>query len=182
VIDYLKKYVTDKGFDLPRLLHDDFFLAIKVTFNAGYYISAAKLLVSFIDTMGYLESGDGGAVAFRGWLDKHVDMRSLNITSEELWEHRNSLLHMSTLNSRKVSGGHVRRLVAYVGQLPPSWPSEDKEAKWFNLLGLIQAVAQGIGHYTQTMSQSPERRSTFIERYDHILSDSRVQRFELPGS
>ena len=161
MVDYLKKYLTDKGFDLPRLLHDDFFLAIKLTFNTGYYISAAKLLVSFIDTMGYLESGDGGADPFRRWLDQHVDLRSLNITSEELWEHRNSLLHMSTLNSRKVSGGHVRRLIAYVGQLPPGSPSEDKEAKWFSLLGLIQAIAQGISHYIQTTGQAPERWPVF---------------------
>lgn len=182
MIDYLKKYVSDGAFDIPRMLNDDFFLAIKLTFNAGYYISATKLLVSFVDTMGYLESGDGGFPAFTSWLDRHVDMKSLGISSEELWEHRNSLLHMSTLSSRKVKGGKVRRLVAYVGQLPPGVPSEDPEAKWFNLYGLIQAVGQGIGSYIRAMDSTEHTRLQFIERYDHVLSDTRVQRIEYKSS
>lgn len=164
------------------MLNDDFFLAIKLTFNSGYYISSTKLLVSFIDTMGYLDSGEGGGEAFTNWLAKHVDLSALGISSEELWEYRNSLLHMSTLNSRKVKAGKVRRLVAYVGELPIGVPAEDAESKWFNLFGLIQAVGQGIGSYIKTMDAKPETRMQFIERYDHVLSDTRVQRIELQSS
>ena len=178
-MDYLKKYVSDGYFDIPRMLHDDFFLTIKLMFNSRYFISAAKLLVSFIDTMGYLESGDGGPQPFMRWLDSYVDLMNIGVTSEELWEHRNSLLHMSTLNSRKVTGGTVRRLVAYVGELPPGDPSEDAEAKWFNLHALLLAVGEGIGNYIKSMEATQESRKQFIERYDHILSDTRFSVFEL---
>lgn len=179
MIDYLKNYVSDEGFDVPRMLNDDFFLAIKMLFNAGYYISAAKLLVSFVDTMAYLESGDGGGPAFQKWVSNHVDLASLGITVEELWEHRNSLLHMSTPNSRKVTAGKVRRLVAYIGQLPPGSPSEDAEAKWFDLFGLIRAVAKGVERYIISMNAEPASLVLFCERYDHVLSDTRVLKLEL---
>lgn len=178
MIDYLSKYVSGDKFDIPRLLNDDFFLAIKLTFNAGYYISAAKLLMCFIDTMAFLESGEGGAVPFKSWLDTHVSLSTLGVTSEEIWEHRNSLLHMSTLNSRRVRDGKVSRLVAYIGELPPGSPTRDAEAKWFDLYGLIQAVTKGIESYLKTMLGSPDSRSTFIARYDQILSDARYSRFE----
>jgi hypothetical protein len=40
-VDYLPKYMTDEGFDFPRLL-----------FNHRHYVSAAKLLMTFIDKIG----------------------------------------------------------------------------------------------------------------------------------
>lgn len=173
-MDYLKKYVSEEGFDVPRMLNDDFFLAIKTLLKAGYFISAAKLLVSFIDTMAYLEYGDGGGPAFKKWVSSYVDLGSLGITDEELWEHRNSLLHMSTLSSRKVSVGKVRRLVAYVGQLPSGSPSEDLEAKWFDLLWLIQAVAKGLELYIVSINEDSANWVLFCERYDQVLSDTRI--------
>lgn len=177
MIDYLQKYVTERRFDVPRMLNDDFFLAIKVLLNAGYYISATKLLLSFIDTMSYLEYGDRDNRQFKEWLDCYVDLQGVGVTSEQLWEHRNSLLHMSTLNSRKVADGSVRRIVAYVGQLPPGSPTSDTEADWFSLLGLYHAVARGLERYIQDLSSNTDRLLAFMTRYDHILSDTRLAEF-----
>lgn len=56
--DWITKYTRDGAFDLPQLIHDDYFLAIKLTFNAGLYVSATKLLVSCIDSIAYIEYGD----------------------------------------------------------------------------------------------------------------------------
>src|ERR1019366_3532366 len=42
--------VTEAGINISQLIHDDYFLALKVTFNAGLYVSAMKLLVSCIDS------------------------------------------------------------------------------------------------------------------------------------
>lgn len=178
--DYLKKYVTDDGFDIPKLINDDFFLAIKTVFNAGYYISATKLLMSFIDSMAYLEYGDSGSKEFQGWLDSYVDLKNVNVSAGELWEHRNSLLHMTTLNSRKVNAGQVRRLVAYVGiTLRPPLPTEDPEAKWFNLLDLIHVVGRGVGKFVESLKADGEKRMSFIRRYDNVLSDVRYERLQL---
>lgn len=52
--DSLIKYTSDEGIDLPQLIHDDFFLAIKLTFIAGLHVSAAKMLVSCIDSVAYI--------------------------------------------------------------------------------------------------------------------------------
>ncbi|MCL4704303.1 hypothetical protein KJ068_04030 [bacterium] len=173
-LGWLPEYINEEGFDLPQLLNDDFIEAIKLLFNNKFYISATKLIMSFIDTMAYVEFGDGGGQNFKKWLDTYVDLKEINISSEELWEHRNSLLHMSTLSSRKVSAGKVRRLVAYVGMIPKGCPTEDAEAKWFSLWGLIQVLTQGISKYAQSFGKGSLKIDTFVQRYDQVLSDRRL--------
>ena len=116
--DYLSVYLTPDGFDMPRLLNDDFFLGIKLCWNHGRYVSTAKLLMSFLDTVAYLEYGDTPR-NFQRWLDSYANLAAIGVTSEELWEFRNSLLHMTTLDFRKVTAGHVRRLTFYVAQSVP---------------------------------------------------------------
>src|SRR5882724_4472208 len=110
-VDYVRKYMTDEGFDFPRLLNDDFFHPIRLLFNHRHYVSAAKLLMTFIDSVGFLEFGDTGDNAFVKWLDAYADLTAVGVTAEELWEHRNSLLHMSNLDSRRVLAGRITRLM-----------------------------------------------------------------------
>lgn len=66
--DYLESYLTENGFDFPRLFNDDFFDAIRLAYNHRRYVSSLKLLVSFIDTAAYLEFGDTPG-NFQGFLD-----------------------------------------------------------------------------------------------------------------
>ena len=40
--DYLKVYLTETGFDLPRLINDDYLVAIKMLMNERKYVSALK--------------------------------------------------------------------------------------------------------------------------------------------
>ena len=108
--DYLKVYLTDAGLDIPRLIDDDFILAIKTLMNNEKYISALKLILSMIDTLGFIEFGPTND-CFVKWLDKYCAMKDSGVTSEELWELRNSLLHMTNLDSRKVRSGKVERLM-----------------------------------------------------------------------
>jgi hypothetical protein len=179
VSDYLSIYLTDEGFDLPQLLNDDFFLAIKLLFNEGYFVSCAKLIVSFIDTIAFIEYGDV-AGNYQRWLDTYVDLQHVGVTSEELWEYRNSLVHMTNLESRKVMSGKVKRLVPIVigsGSLPVNvadLPAEDDNSKFMDLFRLIQSLSQGAcGKWTQSFNDDREKFRTFIERYDLVISDKR---------
>lgn len=106
-------------------------------------------------------------------------MLPLGITAEELWEHRNSLLHMTNLDARKVVAGRVRRLVFYVGNLPSGSPKEDTEAKWYSFQDLIQAIVKGCGCFLERLSASPELMNAFIQRYDLVVSDTRYPRLAL---
>jgi hypothetical protein len=89
---------------------------------------------------------------------------------------------MSTLNSRNVAAGKVRRLVAYVGILPLGMPSEDKDAKLFSLQSLIVATAEGIQRYIGILNKDRNRFPEFIKRYDHVLSDTRIERLGPEGN
>jgi hypothetical protein len=175
--DYLSTYMTDKGFDFSQLLNDDFFLAIKLLFNHGYFVSCAKLIASFIDTMAFVEYGDVPGNFVR-WLDTYVDLKPVGVTSEELWEYRNSLLHMTNLESRKVLAGKVKKLVPVVinRSLPinvADLPTEDN-SKFFDLYKLIQALSLGAGEkWPQSFNAERDKFKTFIERYDLIISDKR---------
>src|SRR5688572_7521764 len=103
-VDYFGRFFTDEGFDFGGLINADFFQPIRILFQNQHYVSATKLLVVAIDSIAHIEHGDvrGGFVK---WLDQYADLSQLGITAEELWEQRNSLLHMSNLDSRKVQAG-----------------------------------------------------------------------------
>jgi hypothetical protein len=180
-IDYLPKYVTEDGFDVPRLLNDDFFQAIRLLYNNAKYVSAAKLLMTFVDTVGFIEFGDTGENTFRKWLDAYADLTEVGVSAEELWEHRSSLLHMSNLDSRRVRAGAVKRLMSYVGILPPGFPSETYDVKYYNLFALICAVAAACTRWVDSYNRDRSKFDQFLDRYDLIVSDSRVLKFERPG-
>jgi hypothetical protein len=125
-IDYFGKYFTSQGFDLPSLINDDFIVPIRLLFEKKYYISASKLLLIFIDSIGYVEFGESEVNPFKKWLTRYTDLSGVDVTPEELWEHRNSLLHMSNLDSRNIIKGKVKRLICYVGKLPPGISRENQ--------------------------------------------------------
>jgi len=176
MIDYLEHYTTDRGFDISNLINDDYFLSIKLLYNNRHYVSAAKLLFSFIDTIAYLEFGDISK-NFQKWLDCYADLNSVGVNSSELWEMRNSLLHMTNPDSRQVLSGRVRRLVFYVGNLSESAPTEDETAKYFSLNDLIDAIISALQRWFLSFNENRSKMEDFIIRYDRILSDTRYAVF-----
>jgi hypothetical protein len=172
--DYARVYLTDGGFDLARLLNDDYFRAIKLLFNERLYVSAAKLLMSFVDTVSYLHEGDKPG-NFQRWLSAFVDLPSLGITSDEVWELRNSLLHMTNVDSRKVVAGKVRRLLFFVGTMPCGFGPSDREVGYFNLYALIFALTEGLEKWAHCLNKQPSQMPELFERYDRVLSDVRYE-------
>jgi hypothetical protein len=65
--------------------------------------------MSCVDTIAFVEYGDE-ARNFARWIDAYVDLGPHHISSDELWEFRNSPLHMTNLSSRKVLAGSISRL------------------------------------------------------------------------
>lgn len=170
--DWLSGYTTAAGIDLPRLLNDDYFNAIRILFNAAQYVSCMKLLVSFIDTISFLAYGDERSVFIR-WLDTYAQVGRLGITSEELWELRNSLLHMSNLDSRRVVQCKVRRIGFCVARSGTSaLPTED--VAYFNLLDLITEIASATSKWIDGLNADPDSFLAFVFRYDRVVADARV--------
>lgn len=175
--DYLTAYLNDDGFDLPQLLNDDYLHAIKLCWNNRRYVSAAKLLVSFIDTLGFLEFDDTKR-NFQRWLETYAELSTIGITPDELWEFRNSLLHMTNLDSRRVASGAVRRLTFYVGHLPPDFPTELPDTKHFDLWQLLDEIIESVGRFCESFNADRDKFETFIKRYDRIISDFRYLEFD----
>lgn len=109
--DYLQVYLTEGGFDFPQLIQDDYFDAIHLLWNNRKYMSCLKLVFSAIETLGYVEYGPDRNDCFAKWLDDYCDLGKVGVTSDELWELRNSLVHMTNLDSRKVRSGKTHRLL-----------------------------------------------------------------------
>jgi hypothetical protein len=176
VPDYLVHYTTENTFRFTELINDDYFKAIRTLFNAELYVSSAKLLMSCVDTLSFVEYGDVSG-NFTKWLDAFVDLAPHGITSGELWEFRNSVLHMTNLESRRVVSGKVSPIMPYVGgpktmpRLRPNLP------KPFNLYGLINTIGEGIGRWGGAYNADRDKLLKFIERYDTTISDSRMARF-----
>lgn len=174
-VDYIGTYFTEDGFDFPRLINDDFFQPIRIMFQAGYFVSAAKLMMVATDSIGFVEFGDKDAT-FIKWLKRYAQLDPIGITAEELWEHRNGLLHMSNLRSRKVASGAVRALVAYVGQLPPGVELDHAKTGYYDLRALIKEFGDACNRWLKTYDDQREKIDPFVERYDLIASDARMLR------
>lgn len=168
--DYVEKYMVEGGLDVCSMINDDFVLAIKKTWNEKYYTSCLKLLVSFVDTMAYVDNGDSTGTNFKQWLASYVDLSSVGITGDELWEHRNGVLHMTTYDSRKVASGAVMRLMPYVGRTAP--PASDGSFKYYSLYALLMAVMNGMGKYVTAMHSDLAIRGRFCDNYEKTVSDS----------
>jgi len=173
-VDYLKKYMSEQGFDFSRLLNDDFVQPIRLLYNHRHYVSAAKLLMTFIDSVGFLEFGDTGENTFVKWLETYADFKAVGLTPEELWEHRNSLLHMSNLDSRRVLAGKMKRLMFYVGPLPSGIPVESKDTKYYNLFVLMKTMDAACGRWAESFNRNRGKSKQFLDRYDLIVSDERL--------
>lgn len=176
--DYLEKYLTDEGFDIVRLFDDDFLKAIKLLLNNHHYISGLKLIFSMIDSIAYLEFGDSRR-NFIDWLDTYADLAGLEVTSDELWECRNALLHMTGLESRKIRQGNVRKLIPMVGgEIPEFLKNIEPGTGYLNIHQLYLLIVHSFPDWIQTYNENPDKWATFIDRYDEISSESRLSFLE----
>lgn len=172
--DYLVEYTSKEGFRFTDLIHDDYYKAIRTLFNARLYVSCSKLLMSCVDTLAFVEYGDSPG-NFTRWVSTYVDLEPLEISADELWEFRNSVLHMTNLSSRKVSAGKVSPIIPCVGGGAFTMPlAGSNTPKPFDLFGLIKAVGNAIGKWGDGYNTDHGKLLKFIERYDTTISDSRV--------
>jgi hypothetical protein len=180
VPDYLVNYMDGNTFRFTELIHDDYFKAIRTLFNESLYVSSAKLLMSCVDTLAFVEYGNEQG-NFSRWLDKYADLTSCGITSKELWEFRNSVLHMTNLASRKIIAGKVSPIMPYVGGPDTMRQIRDDLPKPFNLYRLISVIGNAIGKWAATYEKNSDKMLKFIERYDTTISDNRLAIFPYRG-
>ncbi len=174
---YLDEFITEEGFALVELIDKDFFGAIRLTYNEGYYVSCLKLILSAIDTMAFLEFGDiAHKNIFIEWLDTYCELSRINIKQTELWEYRNSLLHMTNAYSRKVTQEYVKQLKFYVSNSDKPDIIGDVQSNYFNIKSLIETVSVGIGKWAESFNSDKDKIEGFLERYDMVISDSRYNR------
>lgn len=174
---YLAEFLTDEGFNLIGLIDKDFFEAIRLLFNNHHFVSTAKLLMSAIDSIAFLEYGDiSNKVIFKEWMNEFCDLSNLGITLDELWEYRNSMLHMTNSYSRKVINKKVNSVQFYVSfQDEPDFKG-DVETKYFNLKTLISIVSDGVFKWSDSFNTNRDKFRNFVDRYDLITSDSRYNK------
>ena len=176
VPDYLQLYLNEDGFNFPKLINDDYFVAIHLLWNNRKYVSCLKLVFSTIDTLGFIEYGPDGRNCFASWLDAYCDLGAVGVTSGELWELRNSLIHMTNLDSRKVRSGSTDRLL-------PRFTDPNREVapfldgmKVFHVARFMTAVLpRGIEKWLQSYNQDRGKFAEFVERYDTIVSEARLR-------
>ena len=173
--DYLLMYWKPQGFDFTQLIEDDYLSAIKILWDENKYISSLKLTCSFVDTLGYVEFGDEGTV-FVKWLDTYCDFTSMDATTDEFWELRNSLLHMSNLDSRRVQTGRVRRLIPVLNPATQNFPiGPTRDYGFFHMARFMADVfPKGIAKWARSYSNKNDKLLTFIKRYDTIVSEARM--------
>ncbi|WP_419912080.1 hypothetical protein [Hoeflea sp.] len=167
--DWLIKYTEGNTFRLDQLIDDDFFNAIRLLFNERHLVSGSKLLMSCIDTLAFVEHGDAPR-NFTKWLSSYVDLSPLNITAVELWEFRNSVLHMTNLTSRKVKKGQTSALMPFIGTGSLIEHAQLPNMKPLDFGRLIILVADGIKKWGDSYNADPNKFLKFIGNYPATLS------------
>lgn len=176
---YLTTYMSEEGLDLNRLIKDDFIVAIQLMFNNQKYTSCLKLFMSAIDSIAFLEYGEIPNVnIFQKWLDKYCHLERLGVSSIELWEYRNSLMHMTNAYSRKVLANKVQGLDFYVSATDREELQSNFFTKYFNLNTFYYVITEGIGNWTQSYNKQRDKFESFLDRYDMILSDLRYAKIK----
>ena len=174
VPDYLQVYSTEDGFDFPQLIQDDYFEAIHLLWKNRKYVSCLKLVFSAIETLGYVEYGPDSNDCFARWLDDYCDLGQVGVTSDELWQLRNSLIHMTNLDSRKVRSGKTHRLLPQF-----THPGRDvvpfvDGMKVLHVARFVSSVLpNGIENWLRSYNREREKFVEFVERYDTIVSEAR---------
>jgi len=174
VPDYLQIYLTEDGFDFPQLIQDDYFDAIHLLWNNGKYMSCLKLVFSAIETLGYIEYGPIRGNCFTKWLDDYCDLGKVGVTSDELWQLRNSLIHMTNLDSRKVRSGRTHRLLprfTHPDRDTPPWVDGMKVLHVARFV--IEVLPKGIENWLRSYNRDRKKFGEFVERYDTIVSEAR---------
>ena len=175
VPDYLQLYLTEDGFDFPKLINDDYFVAIHLLWNNRKYVSCLKLVFSAIDTLSFVEYGPDRRDCFASWLDEYCDLGAIGVTSGELWELRNSLIHMTNLDSRKVRSGSTDRLLPRITHPDRDVAPFVDGMKVLHVARFVRAVLpRGIEKWLQSYNQDRGKFAEFVERYDTIVSEARL--------
>jgi hypothetical protein len=169
---YLKEFTTEDGFDMGALINSDFIVSIRLLFQNQKYVSCVKLLMSAIDTFAFLEFGDVDG-NFKKWVSRYCDLSSVGVSEIELWAYRNSIIHMTNSYSRQVIKNKVQKLSFYVNKDNVDYLTTDGEAKYFNLLTLINSINKAIEKWCDSYNDEREKFEPFCDRYDLIISDSR---------
>ncbi len=68
----------------------------------------------------------------------------------------------------------------YIGSDELAELARSTEMKPFNFYGLIIALGAGIGRWAETYNTDRDKFLKFVERYDTLLSDSRLATFVAP--
>ena len=178
VDDYLAMYRANNGFiDLTSLIDSDFVEPIRHLFKAQLYVAATKLAMSMIDTLGFIEFGPQKGV-FQRWLKTYADFSGLNVSAEELWELRNSLVHMTNLASRNVESGRVEALTFVIAGADIDTPERLGDMKVLHLTRLLAVtLPNAIGQWVRTYYGDKKKQNLFVGRYDTIVSESRIKSF-----
>ena len=167
--------------DLGIRLYQAFFEAIDVLHKNGYYTSWLKLLLSAIDTMAFLTYSENNGKEFKMWLEKYVELGPIGITPDEIWEHRNSLLHMTTMRSRSVKTGKQKYLVPSVGEVNQEYklrfliPALEKKYgpnyRFYESEDFFMAVALGFDKFLLEVENDHDLKRTVMSNFGHIVPD-----------
>ena len=175
---------------LGEALYKAFIEAIVILFQQGYMISGLKLLLSALDTMAFLTTGeDNSGEEFKAWLARYVDLRSVEIDSDELWEHRCGLLHMTHFHSKAVNKGKVKFLVPSYREAPQEYKDlvrAEMDAlygtnyKFYSVQKLFEAVCVGVDKFIAEVNSDSALRAVVKSNLGEVVPDVPIAAIRIP--
>jgi hypothetical protein len=116
---------------------------------------------------------------FKLWLENYVSLPDLHVTSEELWELRNSLIHMTNYDSRRNINGSIDRVMIYSGIDTSEYSNSNDKQKLLNFNSMYEKTYDGVIKWLSEIMKSQEEKERFIQNYIFIASDFRLEGMSL---
>ena len=108
--------------------------------NKGYTKLLATISYILIDNFSYLFYGKSGSESFRNFSDKYIVPKiKSEVSSDEMWEDRNGILHNGNHLSFKVKQGKESALYHTIGNI--------KELKEFDVIQKVMLDSKPIDVY-----------------------------------
>lgn len=177
-----KVFAADPRVRIQAALFD----AIEMLYEKPHFISCIKLLVSAIDTFAAVCSKDGktNQWRFKDWLSEYLDAEGLDVTVQEIWQVRCTLIHQTSSVGGLQKAGERTEVVVPVRPLlfynPPAHPSQvefpatewHEMPKFVNVVDFYKHIQEAKDRFIQKLQDDSDLLRKFNQNWEKVISDA----------
>ncbi|MBF0430520.1 MAG: hypothetical protein HQK83_04535 [Fibrobacteria bacterium] len=166
-------FIESQNNDFGKELYKALFAGSFDCLKSGFHVSSIKLFLIGIDSVYFIDSGKSN---LGNWLKKYAKGMpdKIEITSQELVEHRNSLIHYGGLDSKGVKAKRICRLIPVLKpavKFPGIKKIRGIKTKFYYVDELFVCLSEAIDSYIDDVNGNKNKKTQFIKNMKKVIYD-----------